>query len=259
MTYLPQQYPESLRSALNFLTKNLPGEKLLDSLLPTQSEISGYGGYVSAALKEKTRRELLAGFDRQKVCDGAYLPEVYDQVVFMEGMKFGIREYLLQLVREIDQPEEDWVEQQRRLLGISDWPHMFLTERDRPTPPPVGSVNSEDYLLPFAGPIRLGLLDSLCRYGRRLRAAWRNARGRWPYTPRVTLRSQPLQRYPDGLLTPEPRDIARIEGIERLLAMHPWSDTVDLRMYLIGFDAGERWASHNPGSESKTTLAASED
>ena len=36
-----------------------------------------------------------------------------------------------------------------------------------------------------------------------------------------------------------------------LLAKYSWADTVDLRIFLMGFDAGEQWQLHNPYSEAE--------
>jgi hypothetical protein len=43
---------------------------------------------------------------------------------------------------------------------------------------------------------------------------------------------------------PNARTDARAEGIERLLAIHPWADAVDLQMFLMGFDAGEEYGTY---------------
>jgi hypothetical protein len=40
------------------------------------------------------------------------------------------------------------------------------------------------------------------------------------------------------------RTLARKKGIENLLAIHPWAAHQDFEMFLMGFDAGEQWASH---------------
>ena len=37
------------------------------------------------------------------------------------------------------------------------------------------------------------------------------------------------------------RTTARVEGIRKFLATHPWVDSVDLRIFLSGFDAGEEY------------------
>jgi hypothetical protein len=51
-----------------------------------------------------------------------------------------------------------------------------------------------------------------------------------------------LRRFPDGSLRPEVRTQARSLDTSRLEAKYPWVDTVDVRMFLEGFDAGERWS-----------------
>jgi len=60
-----------------------------------------------------------------------------------------------------------------------------------------------------------------------------------------------LIRCSDGFL-PQPRTHARAEYTKALLATYPWADTVDLRIFLNGFDAGEQWALHTTGKESDT-------
>ena len=39
--------------------------------------------------------------------------------------------------------------------------------------------------------------------------------------------------------------LARNSGIENMLATYPWADTLDLQMFLAGFDAGEEFAFRN--------------
>jgi len=40
---------------------------------------------------------------------------------------------------------------------------------------------------------------------------------------------------------PNERTLARAEGIETLRSTHKWVDTVDCRLFLMGFDAGEKY------------------
>ncbi len=62
---------------------------------------------------------------------------------------------------------------------------------------------------------------------------------------------QELLRFPDGSYQGNPRTIARSFYIEMLLATRQWkwADTVDLRMFLAGFDAGEQWTRYTEGNE----------
>jgi hypothetical protein len=51
----------------------------------------------------------------------------------------------------------------------------------------------------------------------------------------------PALQFRDGCYRANERTIARGEGIKRLQAKHRWVDTVDLQMFLEGFDAGEEY------------------
>lgn len=51
-----------------------------------------------------------------------------------------------------------------------------------------------------------------------------------------------FQQDRTGCLVPNIRSNARAEYTEKLAATHPWVDSVDLKMFLEGFDAGEEWA-----------------
>jgi len=46
----------------------------------------------------------------------------------------------------------------------------------------------------------------------------------------------------DGHLQPNERTLARAEGIEKLRSKYGWADTVDLRVFLMGFDVGEKYS-----------------
>jgi hypothetical protein len=47
------------------------------------------------------------------------------------------------------------------------------------------------------------------------------------------------------------RTIARISYIKKLKALHTWLDIADLRIFLMGFDAGEQFALRTKGNETK--------
>ncbi len=49
------------------------------------------------------------------------------------------------------------------------------------------------------------------------------------------------------------RTIARAFYIEMLSATLEWSDIVDLRIFLMGFDAGEQWTLHTKGNGTRNT------
>lgn len=66
----------------------------------------------------------------------------------------------------------------------------------------------------------------------------------------LTLGPAPLL-FPDGSRRAQPRTLARSESIESLSAKYRWVDTVDLRMFLEGFDAGERYALGTAGTETE--------
>jgi hypothetical protein len=52
-----------------------------------------------------------------------------------------------------------------------------------------------------------------------------------------------------GHLQPNTRTHARAEYTKALLAIHPWADIVDQRIFLMGFDAGEQWTLHTTDKE----------
>ena len=77
----------------------------------------------------------------------------------------------------------------------------------------------------------------------------------------------PAYRCHDGHLYPDERTESRAEGIETLLASHPWADSADIQVFLIGFDAGEKFGISfpafrnpesrcNPISELESSLAS---
>ena len=59
---------------------------------------------------------------------------------------------------------------------------------------------------------------------------------------------------PHGPPKPNTRTISRLEYTKMLLDRLPWVDTVDLRIFLIGFDAGEQFASCKVDIEAKTPI-----
>jgi hypothetical protein len=63
---------------------------------------------------------------------------------------------------------------------------------------------------------------------------------------------RPFQRLPDGSYRDEPRTLARISDTDKILAMYPWMDLVDRRIFLAGWDAGERYSQSILSNESHT-------
>jgi hypothetical protein len=51
----------------------------------------------------------------------------------------------------------------------------------------------------------------------------------------------PLGKFQDGRYQNHERIRFRAEGIETLRAKFPWADSVDCRVFLMGFDEGEKW------------------
>jgi hypothetical protein len=51
-----------------------------------------------------------------------------------------------------------------------------------------------------------------------------------------------LRLLPNGQYQANARTRARAEGTKKLRAIHPWVDIPDLRIFLMGFDVGERFA-----------------
>lgn len=54
---------------------------------------------------------------------------------------------------------------------------------------------------------------------------------------------------PEGLILDQPGTHARAEGIRNLSAKYPWVDIVHQRIFLMGFDAGERMCAERRHTE----------
>lgn len=60
----------------------------------------------------------------------------------------------------------------------------------------------------------------------------------------------------DGCYQANTRTLARAAGIEKLQAIHRWVDIVDLRIFLMGFEAGEEYSNtHCPRKDSSTSCS----
>lgn len=66
-----------------------------------------------------------------------------------------------------------------------------------------------------------------------------------------------LGRSPGGDLRVNTRTLARSMYTQMLLAKYPWLDIFDLRIFLLGFDAGEQWSRCNLYSEAEKPVANS--
>ena len=66
-------------------------------------------------------------------------------------------------------------------------------------------------------------------------------RGTWCTEYGPALRQNAL-----GDWIPEIRSDSRIERTDSTAATYPWMDQMDRRIFLLGFDAGERWSRDNP-------------
>ncbi len=95
----------------------------------------------------------------------------------------------------------------------------------------------------------------------RLLAVLRSVRRRiWHQFATATKRVDlgPSLAFQDGYYAANKRTQARAEGIKRLLANHMWADSLDLRIFLEGFDAGEEYRNgqpfHQPGNRESTSV-----
>jgi hypothetical protein len=86
-------------------------------------------------------------------------------------------------------------------------------------------------------------------------SAYRSFRGHLRIQPSTELPSvrfgSELVRSPAGDLRVNTRSLARSIYTQMLAAKYPWADTVDLRIFLMGFDAGEQWRLCSPYSEAE--------
>jgi hypothetical protein len=62
----------------------------------------------------------------------------------------------------------------------------------------------------------------------------------------------PAFQIQSGCLQENERTRARVEGIRKLRAIHPWADSVDHHIYLMGFDAGAEYGTGTLGVSQST-------
>ena len=95
----------------------------------------------------------------------------------------------------------------------------------------------------------VGFSNRLCR--------WRNAFQRHQARRRslsaigycLVIGDRCFRRLPDGSLQHVTRTVARTLDTQKLLAIYPWADILELHIFLMGFDAGERWVLGNENIE----------
>jgi hypothetical protein len=79
---------------------------------------------------------------------------------------------------------------------------------------------------------------------RRWYAAFRSFRGHIQLvSPRMGgwVEAGPACRLQGKHLVRNERTLASVESIKKLLSIHPWADPVDCRIFLLGFEAGEKY------------------
>lgn len=94
-------------------------------------------------------------------------------------------------------------------------------------------------------------LDALCIWN----SAFRSCLGHIKIQSTTSRPSADLGKWPQsihGEYHPEcARTLARNKGTDSLMAIYPWVDIADLRMFLAGFDAGEEFGRHTRTVEQK--------
>lgn len=99
-------------------------------------------------------------------------------------------------------------------------------------------------------PREFSLACIFCLYARRLPSVFRSALGHIRLQlPRNWSVGPAFQRGQDQSFQQNKRTLARALGIQELWAKYPWTDQVDLEIFLRGFDAGEQWGHDNKDTE----------
>lgn len=116
----------------------------------------------------------------------------------------------------------------------------------------------EYYLLPFVKQILWNLkylvANSLCILWSATRSWVGHIRSQSP-TKRNEVGAGPaFERDQDGGYRENLRTKYRVSCIENLSATHPWVDRIDLRNFLLGFDAGEEWILRKRDNETKKPM-----
>lgn len=72
--------------------------------------------------------------------------------------------------------------------------------------------------------------------------------------PSLDLGLSPLL-YPDGSTREAPYTVALAEGIAALEAAHPWLDTVDIHLFLTGFDLAAKFCGRTQDTEERSPIS----
>lgn len=62
----------------------------------------------------------------------------------------------------------------------------------------------------------------------------------------------PAGQFLHGRYQPNERTLARVEGIRKLQATHPWVDRADAQIFLMGFDVGEEYSIRSQVARSRS-------
>ena len=148
-----------------------------------------------------------------------------------------------------NEPEVEWA-------TVESLREYFKTANDEPLPT---SADGVLYRKTLFGPIFFRLRRLSGRLSNRL-CIWRNAFQRHQGRKRslsairfgLVDHGPCFRQMPDGSLQYVVRTQIRSFDIQKLQAIYPWVDILELRIFLMGFDAGERWALGSQDTEEQT-------